>query len=81
MSLVLVLLIIMTGTGAVLLFRAGLTPPQQTKVVSSLHDSIPRSDEVPFSTHRMLSTAANQAATTLMPWGIAFDNVNTGLPG
>lgn len=75
-SLVLLLLIIITGTGAFLLFRAGLTSSQQTKVVRSLHDTIPRSDEVPFSTHRMLSTAANQSATTLMPWGIAFDNVN-----
>src|SRR4051812_11352024 len=75
-SLVLVLLMIMTGTGAFLLFRAGLTPPQQTRVVRSLHDSIPRTDEVPFSTHRMLSTAAKKSVATLMPWGIAFDNVN-----
>jgi len=75
-SIVLVLLIIMTGTGAFLLFKAAFTPAEQPTVVRPLHDSAPRSEEVPFSTHRTLSTTANQAATTLMPWGIAIDNVH-----
>lgn len=75
-SVALVLLIIMTGMGAFLLFKNAFTPPEQPNVVRSIHDSEPRSEEVPFSTHRTMSTVANQAATTLMPWGIAIDNVH-----
>src|SRR5258706_5582916 len=76
MSIVLALLIIITGTGAFLLFKAAFTPAEQPREVAPLHDSVPRSEGVPFSTHRALSIAANQAPTTLMPWGIALDEVH-----
>jgi virginiamycin B lyase len=72
----LVLLIIITGTGAFLLFKAAFSSPEQSQVVHPLHDSVPRSEGAPFSTHRALSIAANQAPTTLMPWGIALDEVH-----
>jgi virginiamycin B lyase len=75
-SITLVLLIIITGAGAFLLFKAAFTPAEQSNAVRPLHDSVPRSEAVPFSTHRALSMAPNQAATALMPWGIALDKVH-----
>lgn len=75
-SILLVLLIVITGASAFFLLKAGFAPTEQPKVVRPLHDSVIRSQEVPFSTHRGLSTAANQAATALLPWGIALDTVH-----
>ncbi|HJT57184.1 MAG TPA: hypothetical protein VJ761_11865 [Ktedonobacteraceae bacterium] len=72
-SILLVLLIVITGASAFLLLRAGFAPTEQPKVVRPLHDSVTRSEEVPFATHRELSTTTNQAATTLLPWGVALD--------
>src|SRR5215467_15504130 len=75
---VLVLLIIISvATGAFLLFDSQLTHTEQTSEVRQpQQDTIHRSEEVPFSTHRALSMVASEQTTSVLPWGIALDSVN-----
>ena len=72
-SLALVVLIVIAGAGAFWFFRAALTPAAPQQVAQTQHDSVPRSEEAPFSTQRALSMVSNQARTTLLPWGIVLD--------
>ncbi|HET9919609.1 MAG TPA: hypothetical protein VFQ30_07190 [Ktedonobacteraceae bacterium] len=70
-AVALVVAIALAGTLLVMKFEVAPTPQPQT--VHLVPDTAPRSDEVPFSSHRMLSPTATSAPTTMTPWGVAFD--------
>lgn len=63
---------ILAGISA-LLFISQSPPPAHLAAVRQPPYSVHRSEEVPFSFHRALSTAEDQQDTALMPWGIAID--------
>jgi virginiamycin B lyase len=68
--------IIIIGAG-VFLLTSSISPfkrPAQTKVVRQPPYTVHRSEEVPFSSHRVLSDVESQETTALLPWGIALDN-------
>lgn len=67
--------IILAGSGVFLLISQSslFTPRGRSAVSSQLPDRVHRSQEVPFSVRRALSTTTGQQATALLPWGIAVD--------
>ncbi|TMC85234.1 MAG: hypothetical protein E6J10_08305 [Chloroflexi bacterium] len=76
-GIVLALLLIIAGTSAFLIFfRSTFTPTEQPKTIRPSSYSVQRSEEVPLASHRAISMVASQEATTLLPWGIAFDSLH-----
>lgn len=65
--------ILLGGTGSAwLYFAAKPTAPVKPPVQLSSY-ALHRATEAPLSTHRTVSTAIAQQATSLMPWGITLD--------
>ncbi len=67
-------LLIIIGASAVWVLKSPSTSAQQTKVARSQPYSVNRVAEIPLVTHRQDAMIATQNPTTLIPWGIAFDN-------
>ena len=72
-GIVMGVMILLGGVSAAWLYLASQStqPTKPTVQISSY--ALHRTNEVSFSTHRALSTATAQHATSLMPWGIALD--------
>lgn len=73
MGIMLALLLIVAGTSSYLIYRSMVTRKEQAQVVLPASSVAHQSEEVPFASHRALSTIASQTATTLTPWGVAID--------
>lgn len=78
-SLLLAVVLLIAAAGASILWvlqsstQGEEQKPQETP---SLSDSLPRSNEVPLSSHRAFSIAAITNPATYEPWSIAFDYVH-----
>ena len=72
-GIVIGVVILLCGIGSAWLYLTA-QPTTLTKPLVQLSSyTVHRTGEVPFSTHRALSTTTAQNATSLMPWGIALD--------
>ncbi len=71
-----VLLIVIVLASMLWVLAPGFAPGAAQHTARSLADNLPRSNEVPLSSHRAFSSAAVTNATTYEPWGIAFDYVH-----
>lgn len=71
-----VLLIVVVVACMLWVLAPRLAPRAARHAARSLGDELPRSNEVPLSTHRAFSSAAVTNATSYEPWGIAFDYVH-----
>jgi streptogramin lyase len=75
-GLILTLLILVVSITSIWLFIYTSTHVKQPKMMQPKPYSVHRSEEIPASAHHAQSMAATERATTLMPWGIALDNVH-----
>src|SRR5579884_3270459 len=71
-----VLLLVIVLASMLWILAPGFAPGAARHAARSLADNLPRSNEVPLSSHRAFSSAAVTNATTYEPWGIAFDYVH-----
>lgn len=75
-GIILTLFILVAGISSIWVFIYTSTPTKQVNGVQPPPYSMHRPEEIPASSHRAQSMAATERATTLMPWGIALDNVH-----
>lgn len=75
-SIALALLLMSVGIGSFWILGSTFARPEQSGVARTPAYKVSRPDEQPVSMQRAVSMMASQAATALLPWGIAIDRIH-----